>query len=83
MAVIEQGHPVLGQGPLDLFLKGRMVGIEEGPAALLDLLLARLLAVEIEGIAVEGGGGAQARGRLAGIERGARGVAVHVDDVAG
>ncbi len=60
-----------------------MIGLEDGGAAGLDFGLVRRQAVAIEGLAVEGLGGAEARRRLARIERSAGGVAVHIDHRSG
>ncbi len=83
VAVVEQGIAVRGLHPRDLVGERPVVGVEAGAAALLDLVRVWLLALAVERLAGEGGGRAQARRGLARVERGARRVAVDVDDVAG
>ena len=64
---------------LDLGSKCGVIRIEEADLAFGDAFSARLGARLINGLAVEGGGGAELRRRLPGIERNAGRIPVDVD----
>src|SRR3546814_3818687 len=81
MGVVEQDAAMEGAQPRDLGGQRPVIGLEERPLAPRDL--ARIgRGAPIERVAVEGRRGAQFGRRLPRIERGARRVAVHVDDAA-
>ena len=69
VAIVDHDIGVLRAQPLDLRAECRVIRIEEAGATLGDLFRIRLGARRVERLAVEGGGGAQLRRRLARIER--------------
>ena len=80
MGVIERDAAVSFGEPRDLGAEGVVIGREIEPAALGDLSLVWRFAGPVKRLAVERRRRAQLGRRLAGIERGAAGIAVDVDD---
>ena len=82
VAIVDDRHAVAGAHALDLRRERGVIGGVEGVAAGRDLVGRGFLPRLPDRLAVEIGRGAQARGVLAGIERGPFGVAVGVHDIA-
>ncbi len=79
MAIVDHDAPVPRAQPLDLGVERRVIGVEPARPPRGDLVRRGRGAVAVQRLAVEGGGGAELRRGLAGVERHAGGIAVDVD----
>ncbi len=80
MAVIQNNRAVEAAKPRDFSGDGGMIRIEIFDTAQQDCRTIRLHAVTVKRLAVKRGGGAKPGRGLAGVERGAGGITVHVND---
>src|SRR5271155_1547481 len=80
MAIIERDATKPAAQTRDLALEGGMVGLEKEKPAFLDFAIRWRATGKVERLAVKSRGRTEFGGRRAGIERGARWIAIDVDD---